>query len=116
MDASKGDRGLVDFNGRIWAHTGVITEQSTHPTDWKYVKTNWAQNTSSTELSLISNNLWKLDIGFPYFFGVPTDEQIIKIAFVFRNQDGTQSTERKGEMIFFLNYMNRDHNKIYLQN
>ena len=103
FDASKGDRGLVDFNGRIWAHTGVITEQSTHPTDWKYVKTNWAQNTSSTELSLISNNLWKLDIGFPHiFFGVPTDEQIIKIAFVFRNQDGTQSGRAEGGDDIFL--------------
>ncbi|MBT5508056.1 MAG: hypothetical protein HOK17_13140 [Flammeovirgaceae bacterium] len=46
FDATKGTGGLAGFSGEIYAHTGVITNQSTSSTDWKYVKTNWGENTT----------------------------------------------------------------------
>tara|TARA_B100000686_G_scaffold355362_1_gene473506 strand:+ start:2174 stop:5071 length:2898 start_codon:yes stop_codon:yes gene_type:complete len=102
FDAAEGDQGLMGFTGDIWAHTGVITNNSTHPGDWKYVKTNWAQNTNDTQLTPLGNDLWILKIDFPHeYYGVPEDEQIIKLAFVFRNYDGSESgRDNAGSDIF----------------
>ena len=89
FDATEGDQGLMGFTGEVWAHAGVITTASTGPTDWKYVKTNWGENTDDTQLTPLGNDLWKLDIGFPHaYYGVPNGEQILQLAFVFRNHDG----------------------------
>ena len=88
FNAAMGDQGLMDYTDDIWAHTGVITSNSTHSTDWKYVKTNWGENTSETQLISLGNNLWKLNIGFPHeYYGVPNNEQILQLAFVFRNHN-----------------------------
>lgn len=92
FNAAEGDQGLMGFTGNIWAHTGVITENSTDPSDWRYVKTNWGQNTNETQLTPLGNNLWKLNIGYPHvYYGVPNGEQILQLAFVFRNNDGSVS-------------------------
>ncbi len=104
FDATEGDQGLMGFTGDIWAHAGVITTASNGPTDWKYVKTNWGENTSDTQLTPLGNNLWKLDIGFPHdYYGVPNNEQILQLAFVFRNHDGSQTGRDIGGADIFLN-------------
>jgi len=48
-DASLGSGGLAGYTGDVYAHTGVITDQSSGGSDWKYVKTEWGQ---FVELSL----------------------------------------------------------------
>ena len=35
FDATEGDGGLQGFNGDVYAHTGVITNQSTGSSDWR---------------------------------------------------------------------------------
>lgn len=103
FDATQGDQGLMGFTGNVWAHTGVITTNSASPTDWKYVKTNWGQNTSDTQLTPLGNDLWKLDIGFPHqYYGVPNGEEILQLAFVFRNHDGSLSGRDVGGADIFL--------------
>ena len=103
FDATEGDMGLQDYQGDIWAHTGVITSNSNHSTDWRYVKTNWGENTSETQLVSLGNNLWKLIIGFPHeYYGVPNNEQILQLAFVFRNHDGSESGRDVGGADIFL--------------
>ena len=103
FDATEGDQGLMDFTDDIWAHTGVITSNSTHSTDWRYVKTNWGENTLETQLISLENNLWKLNIGFPHeYYGVPNNEQILQLAFVFRNHDGSESGRDVGGSDIFL--------------
>ncbi|MFQ6677478.1 MAG: alpha-amylase family glycosyl hydrolase [Fidelibacterota bacterium] len=103
FDATEGDQGLMGFSGDIWAHTGVITTNSTSPGDWKYVKTNWGENTDDTQLTPLGNDLWKLDIGFPHtYYGVPNGEQILQLAFVFRNHDGSQTGRDIGGADIFL--------------
>ena len=103
FNAAEGDQGLMDFMGNIWAHTGVITENSTNPSDWRYVKTNWGQNTNETQLTPLGNNLWKLNIGYPHvYYGVPNGEQILQLAFVFRNHDGSESGREIGGADIFL--------------
>ncbi|NBV05590.1 MAG: hypothetical protein EBS08_08020, partial [Cytophagia bacterium] len=40
-DASQGNGALAGVAPPIYAHTGVITNLSTSPTDWKYVRGSW---------------------------------------------------------------------------
>ncbi|MCF8345097.1 MAG: hypothetical protein K9H13_10730, partial [Bacteroidales bacterium] len=53
FDAALGNGGLEGYDGDVYAHTGVITEESGSVTDWKYVKTDWGQNTPETKLERI---------------------------------------------------------------
>lgn len=85
--ADEGSRGLQDFQGDVYAHTGVITENSTNPSDWKYVKTNWGQNTPETKLEKLEENLYAFTIptSVRQFYNVPQGESILQVAFVFRS-------------------------------
>jgi len=96
-DATLGTAGLKDYTGDIYAHTGVITENSTGGTDWKYVKTGWGENTAETKLTRVSDNLYSLNISpsIRDYYGVPENEVIEKMAFVFRSSDN--SKEGKGD-------------------
>ncbi|MDO9512474.1 MAG: alpha-amylase family glycosyl hydrolase [Bacteroidales bacterium] len=87
FDASQGNQGLMGYTGDVYAHTGVITNVSTSPTDWKYVKTNWGENTPETKLTRLDVNLYKLTItpNIRAYYNVPVSEQIQKMAFVFRS-------------------------------
>lgn len=103
FNAAEGDQGLMDYTGDIWAHTGVITVNSSGPGDWKYVKTNWGQNTASTQLTSLGNNWWKLVVGTPHsYYGVPDNEPILQLAFVFRNDDGSVTGRAVGGADIFL--------------
>ena len=97
FDASKGTAGLSGFTGDIYAHTGVITENSGSSSDWKYVKTNWGQNTPETKLTRVSGDIYTLTISpsIRQYYNVPDGEQILKMAFVFRSADATK--EGKGD-------------------
>jgi len=87
FDASQGNGGLKDYNGEIYAHTGVITNTSTGSSDWKYVKAAWGVNIPACKLISLGNNKWKLIIGpsIRSYYNVPASEQIQKLAFVFRS-------------------------------
>ncbi len=87
FNSALGSGGLANYGGDIYAHTGVITENSTSLGDWKYVKTNWGQNTPETKLTKIANNLYTLNItpDIRTYYGVPTGEKILQIAMVFRS-------------------------------
>ena len=91
--ADRGDQGLMNYSGTdVYAHTGVITNLSSGPSDWRYVIAEWNQNLPKAKLNKIDQNLWKLTIGHPYdYYGVPKSEKILKLAFVFRNSDGSKT-------------------------
>ena len=91
-DASQGNAGLLG-QSTIYAHTGVITNLSTSSSDWKYVLTNWTTNLPKALLTRLgSSNQYTLNIGnLRNFYGVPANEQILKIALVFRNADGSKT-------------------------
>jgi len=87
-DASKGNAGLMNVFP-IYAHTGVITTESTSPSDWRYVKTNWGQNTPETQLTFVGGTKWKISFKIRQYYNVPANETILQLAFVFRNAAGT---------------------------
>jgi 1,4-alpha-glucan branching enzyme len=92
FDASQGNAGLLGQT-TIYAHTGVITNLSTSPSDWKYVLTNWTTNLPKALLTRVgTSNTYTLNIGnIRTFYGVPANEAVLKLAFVFRNADGSKT-------------------------
>jgi 1,4-alpha-glucan branching enzyme len=93
FNATAGDAGLSGFTGDVYAHTGVITSKSTSSSDWKYVKASWSTNLSSCKLTRTATNTYQLTISpsIREFYGVPSGETILKMAFVFRNSTGTKT-------------------------
>ena len=87
FDATEGSGGLAGYTGDVYAHTGVITQYSANGSDWKYVKTNWGQNTPETKLTRIGQDLYSLAVtpSIRAYYGVPAGEKILQMAFVFRS-------------------------------
>jgi len=92
FDATQGDKGLMNYTGDdVYAHTGVITDKSTSPSDWKYVKAAWNVNLPECKLTKIDTNKYRIYFGpsIRDFYGVPAGEKILKMCFVFRNSNGS---------------------------
>jgi 1,4-alpha-glucan branching enzyme len=87
-DASQGNGALVGTIP-IYVHTGVITNLSTSPTDWKYVKTVWGQTTNQPSMTYLGNSKWQFTINIQSYYQVPLSEEILQLAFVFRNANGS---------------------------
>lgn len=86
FDAAKGNKGLQDYTGDVYIHTGVITDKSTGPGDWKYVPMTWNSNTPAYKLTALGNNKFEYKItNLRTFYNVPAGETIKKIAMVFRS-------------------------------
>ena len=103
FNATKGSGGLANFTGPIYAHTGVITNLSASSSDWRYVIANWNQNIPKALMTSLGNNLYKITLlpSIREFYGVPQNETIQKLAFVFRNSDGSKTgREANGGDIF----------------
>ena len=102
FNAQEGNGGLAGYTGDVYAHTGVITNLSSGPSDWKHVKTNWGQNTPETKLERIGTDLYRFTTGsqtIRQYYNVPESETILQLAFVFRSaaQVGGSYLEGKTE-------------------
>ena len=93
---------IENFAGEMYAHTGVLTDKSNSTSAWRYTKTNWGQNTPETKLENLGNNLWALVIkgGPRAYYGVPAEEKIKALAFVFRSADSKKEVKDNGQDIF----------------
>lgn len=87
---AEGNNPLVGTEGELYAYTGVITNLSTSPTDWKYIISGWRDNSVKSKLTPIGGGLYTLDISpsIREFYSVPDGETILKMAFVFNNGTG----------------------------
>ena len=90
------------FSGELYAHTGVLTTNSTTTGDWKYVLSEWGQNIPECKLEPQGDNIWHYTIkgGVHAWYGVPESEQVTHIAFVFRSADSTIEVKDNGSDIF----------------
>lgn len=101
--ADRGNGGLAGYNGDIYAHTGVLLEESTDPGDWYYVIADWNENIPKAKLIKVEENLWKLPIGdIREYYGIPAGVDVEKLAFVFRNADGSMTGRAEGGGDLFL--------------
>lgn len=96
FDATQGNKGLIDFTGDVYLHTGLITNKSTKPSDWKYVPFGWESTNSKIKATPLGDNKWEFKYlpSIREFFGV-TDatEKVEKIAIVFKGVSGGTITK-----------------------
>ena len=100
FDATEGNTELEGYTGDVYAHTGVITNQSTDDSDWKYVVADWGENIPKAKMERDADNpnLYTLDINpsIRDYYGVPEGETIEQMAFVFRSSDGSREGKAAG--------------------
>ncbi len=84
FDSSKESR-LGYYTGDLYAHTGLITDQSASDTDWKYVIESWGNNTTQPKLTNKGNGIYELVIApdIYTYYNVPKEEKVLKLEFVF---------------------------------
>ena len=77
---------LATYTGTIYAHTGVTLNSAA----WQNVKGSWGNNTTQPALTLVSGNIYKLDItpSILSFYNVASGS-VTKINIVFRNAAGS---------------------------
>ena len=104
FDASLGSKGLLGETKDVYAHTGVITDKSGSPSDWKYVKAAWTTNLPECKMTRDAKNpnLYTLKYNIRQFYAVPSSDTIKKLAFVFRNIDGSNQgkTDTGGDIFY----------------
>ncbi len=91
VDAAKGNQGLLNYSPvtDVYVHIGVITNLSTGPSDWKYVKFAWASTGAEAQAVSLGGNKWRYSItNLRSFLGVPGGETILRIAILFRSGNG----------------------------
>lgn len=85
---------LEGYTGDVYAHTGVLTSESTSNTDWKHVIGSWGNNTIQPRLTRLTATTYELQItpDITSFYNVGAEETITNIAIVFRSADGSQQS------------------------
>ncbi len=89
FDAAEGNAALEGFSGTVYAHTGVITSQSTAPNDWKHVQGTWGTPDPNVVMMSEGNNVYSMTYNIETYYGINAGEVVEKLAFVFRNADGS---------------------------
>jgi len=87
-DATSGNGDLSGFTP-IYAHTGVITNNSIGPNDWQHTVGNWGTADASVLMTPMGNNIHKIVITPSTFYNLNVGETVSKMTFVFRNAAGT---------------------------
>ena len=87
-DATQGNGALEDVT-TVYIHTGLITNASTSPSDWKHVQGTWGTADADVLMTSLGNNLFSITIDIPSFYNYPTSTEVFSIAMVFRNASGS---------------------------
>ncbi len=82
---------LLNYNGDIYAHTGVKVEGISK---WEYVKGAWGDNNVQPKLTRTGTNTYTLTLSpnIRQYYGVLASQKITQLCFVFRNADGSKQT------------------------
>ena len=88
LDATKGNKGLEDCNCEIYIYTGLITENSSNGSDWRYVQGQWGVADPRLKMEKTSTNTYTIDINIREFYGVPMNEKVKEIAVLFHDDSG----------------------------
>ena len=101
FDATKGTGGLANCNCDVYVHTGLITSKSTSPTDWKYTFTDWGVANDAWKMTPVEGkpNQYSYEIqpNIKEKYGITDpNEEIQKLAFVFRDANGSKEGKASG--------------------
>jgi 1,4-alpha-glucan branching enzyme len=96
-DATEGNQGLMGYTGDVYAHTGLITSESTSGSDWKYAP-EWGDNSEKYKLTRVGTDLYELEITptIREYYGAGAQEELLQMAFVFRSSDKTKEGKDVG--------------------
>ena len=84
FNPNEGNGGMKDAT-ECYAHTGLITAESSNDTNWKFVVDTWCGKLPKTKMTKDGTN-WKLVISNIYeYYGCPKSTDIKKLAFVFND-------------------------------
>jgi len=106
-DASQGNKGLMGFDGDVYAHAGVITSESSSPSDWKHAPSSWGDNSEKYRLNRIGTDLYQLAISpsIHDYYDIQEGETVEQLAFVFRSADNSREGKTaEGGDIFYRVY------------
>ncbi|MDZ7660089.1 hypothetical protein [Fodinibius sp.] len=113
FDATEGTGGLEGYTGDVYAHTGVITDQSTSSSDWKYVVAEWDENIPKAKMERDADNpnLYTLEItpSIREYYGCALRDETIETNGVCVSKQLTDHEKAKptgGEDIFAEVYQN----------
>lgn len=91
--ADRGNKGLAGLgpSDAVYAHTGVITNQSKNDNDWQYAPA-WLDNSSKYKLKYSGPDTWELEIpDIRSYYGITAESVVVrKLMLVFRNADGSK--------------------------
>ena len=91
FDASQGNAALANFTGPVYIWTGVVTNQSSSNTTWRYDhSTNFGQADPTAQLTRSSTNpnLYTIAYVPRNFYTVPVGETILRLAMIFKDATG----------------------------
>lgn len=96
FNAAEGTAGLKGYTGDVYAHTGVITTDSSSSSDWKHAPS-WGDNDEKYKLTRVSGDLYYLIINdISEYYGLNASEQVKQLAFVFRASDNSREGKATG--------------------
>ena len=76
----------------VYIHTGVITSNSTGPSDWQHVQTAWGTADADALLNPEGDGIHSFDfngLSLADYYGIDEGEEIESLAMVFRNSTGS---------------------------
>lgn len=88
FDATLGTGHLKGWTGDVYAHAGVLTQESNSTSDWKHAP-NWGDNSPKYKMTRSASNpdLYSLTMVPESYYGLTDDEELVSLAFVFRSPD-----------------------------
>ncbi|MBO3269120.1 alpha-amylase family glycosyl hydrolase [Hymenobacter defluvii] len=106
FDATKGNAGLANYTGDVYIYTGVITNLSTTPSDWKHVKNpnGFSTPIAAEKMTALGNRRYSITfVPEDYYPGLKgSGETVRQLAMVFRGTNGTPEGKGAGNTDIFL--------------
>ena len=100
--ADEGNKGLAGLTEKdaVYAHTGVILKGSDQ---WMYAPS-WTVNQDKYKMTYVSPDTWSLTIPeISTYYGVKEGEVVERLAFVFRNSNGSKEGKTASGGDIFVN-------------
>ncbi len=85
----RGNRALLNHEGTIYFHTGVITGTPFEPSGWRFVQGNWGEDDPRVRMVRIDANTYQARFHIRSFYGLPKEETFLQMGLVFRDVTGT---------------------------
>ena len=95
VNRSESNWSILGYSGDIYAHTGVLTDESVDDGDWKFVIAGWTVNLPKAKLEKLDDTTYVLHIvpDIYSYYAISEGPNVEQLAFVFRSPDGSKQTQ-----------------------